>query len=188
MESIIHQHVRDHQAAVTAIADLAPAIQQAAQACITSINAGGKILLCGNGGSAGDAQHIAAELVGRFIDDRRSLPGIALTTDTSALTAIANDYGYERVFSRQVEGLARPGDVLIGLSTSGQSANVNLAIETAEQQGCTTIGLSGKQGGALADLAGLCITVPNMNTARIQECHILIGHILCDLIERGVAA
>ena len=153
--------------------------------CIEALKAQKKILLCGNGGSAADAQHIAAELVGRFQKERRSLPAIALTTDTSALTAIGNDYGYEQVFARQVEGLANKGDVLIGISTSGESENVLRAIEEAKKRGCKTIGLLGKDGGRIKDLCDASIVVPCNETPRIQEMHIMIGHILCSLIDES---
>ncbi len=143
---------------------------RAAELCINALAGGRKILLCGNGGSASDAQHIAAELVGRFVADRRALPAIALTTDTSALTAIANDYGYDAVFRRQLEALAQPGDVLIAISTSGNSNNVNLAAEQARAMGLAVIALAGKGGGDLAELADCALVVPSATTARIQEC------------------
>jgi len=148
-----------------------------------ALERGNKVLLCGNGGSAADAQHIAAELTGRFKIERTPLPGIALTTDTSALTAIGNDYGYDQVFARQVAALAKEGDVLIGISTSGNSTNVVYALETAAEMGCKTIGLSGKGGGKMNDVCDLNIIVPSDDTARIQEMHILIGHILCQLVD-----
>lgn len=182
----IHQHFTSHVAVVESLSQQAERMLEAAQRCSTALAAGNKVLLCGNGGSAADAQHIAAELIGRFIDDRRSLPAVALTTDTSALTAIANDYGYEQVFSRQIEGLAVPGDVLIAISTSGNSANVNRAAVSARERQCEVIGLSGKSGGALAALCDTALVVPSDITARIQESHILIGHILCDLIEQSL--
>lgn len=182
----IYQHLKSHVAVVESLAQQAERMLEAAQRCSTALAAGNKVLLCGNGGSAADAQHIAAELIGRFIDDRRSLPAVALTTDTSALTAIANDYGYEQVFSRQIEGLAVPGDVLIAISTSGNSANVNRAAVSARERQCQVIGLSGKSGGALAALCDTALVVPSDITARIQESHILIGHILCDLIEQSL--
>ncbi|HIP03182.1 MAG TPA: D-sedoheptulose 7-phosphate isomerase [Campylobacterales bacterium] len=144
---------------------------------------GNKVLLCGNGGSAADAQHIAAELTGRYKTERRGLPGIALTTDTSALTAIANDYGYDRVFDRQVEALAREGDLLIGISTSGNSKNVNNALKVAKELGCRTIGFSGRDGGGMSELCDVNIVVPSDDTPRIQEMHILIGHIMCQAID-----
>lgn len=150
---------------------------------VACLRYGNRIFLCGNGGSAADAQHIAAEMVCRFETNRRALPAIALTTDTSALTAIGNDFGYERVFARQVEALARPGDLLIGISTSGNSPNVVAAVEQAKTSGVVTLGLLGGSGGRLAELADHALVVPARETARIQECHILIGHIWCSMID-----
>ena len=144
---------------------------------------GCRILVCGNGGSAADAQHFAAELSGRYIKERRALAGIALTTDTSALTAIGNDYGFDRIFSRQVEALGRPGDLLVGISTSGNSPNVILAVEAAKQLGIRTIGLLGRDGGKLKDLVDDAIIVPCPITARIQEVHQMIYHFWCETIE-----
>lgn len=144
---------------------------------------GNKVLICGNGGSAADAQHIAAEFVGRYETERKALAAIALTTDTSALTALANDYDFERIFSRQVEALAREGDLLIAISTSGNSPNVNAAVMTARQIGCQTLGLTGKNGKKLASLCDKSILVPAERTARIQESHILIAHIWCEIID-----
>ena len=157
--------------------------------CILSMEAmknGKKILIFGNGGSAADAQHIAAELVGRYKTERRGLPAIALTTDTSALTAIANDFGYEKVFERQVEALANEGDLLIGISTSGNSSNVNRALKLGREMGCKTIGLSGKDGGDMNGLCDLNIVVPSDDTPRIQEMHIMIGHILCQAVDSTI--
>lgn len=147
---------------------------------------GGKILLCGNGGSAADAQHIAGELVVRLKSSskRKALPAIALTVNSSVLTAAANDFGFEKVFSRQVEALGVKGDCLLALSTSGESSNVNSAIKTARKMGMKTLALSGKNGGKMSRIAGFSIVVPSCETQRIQEIHILIGHIICDLIER----
>lgn len=152
---------------------------------IAALGAGGKILICGNGGSAADAQHIAAELVGRFGHTRRGLPAIALTTDSSALTSIGNDFGFEAVFARQVEALARPGDVLIGISTSGNSRNVIAAVQVARAQGVTTLGLLGGNGGALKDMLDHTLIAPAPDTPRIQECHILVGHIWCAMIDEA---
>jgi D-sedoheptulose 7-phosphate isomerase len=148
-----------------------------------AIDNGKKLLLLGNGGSAADAQHIAAEFTGRFVLERKALPALALTTDTSALTAIGNDYGYEMVFQRQVEALAQQGDVLIGISTSGNSINVINALFTGREKGCKTIGLSGNDGGVMNDCCDLNIVVPSNTTARIQEMHILVGHIFCNYID-----
>ncbi|HEX9593317.1 MAG TPA: D-sedoheptulose 7-phosphate isomerase [bacterium] len=167
---------------------LAEPVAAAAEKVIAALRAGRKVLLCGNGGSAADAQHIAAELVGRYARERRGLPAVALTTDTSALTAIGNDYGFDRIFARQVEALAQAGDVLIAISTSGNSPNVLQAVETARQLGVGTIGLAGRGGGALRALVDLCLVAPHEETARIQELHITIGHILCDLVEAALVS
>lgn len=161
-------------------------IVTAVQLIIEAYQKGGKVLLMGNGGSAADAQHIAAELVGRFKKERRALPAIALTTDTSILTAIGNDYGFDEILRRQVEALAQPDDVVIGISTSGNSLNILLAIEKAKEIGAKTIGLSGKGGGKLSQSALLCLVVPSDDTPRIQEAHITIGHIICDLVEESL--
>jgi D-sedoheptulose 7-phosphate isomerase len=178
-----------HKAAFDAVkADLANAIADAAKMVIGCLHEGGKILLCGNGGSAADAQHIAAELTGRYVKKRAGLAAVALTTDTSALTAITNDYGFDRVFARQVEALARPGDVLVGISTSGNSPNVILAVKNAKTAGCRTIGWTGRTGGELAKSVDLLLAVPCEETARIQEMHILIGHILCEIVDEQFAS
>lgn len=160
-------------------------ISESCKLIIDCLKKGNKILLFGNGGSAGDAQHIAAEFTGRFVKERKSLPAIALTTDTSAITAIGNDYGFDRIFERQVEGLAREGDVLIGISTSGNSANVIKALEFGKNIGCIPIGLSGRDGGMMNQHCDINIIVPSKITARIQEMHILIGHIICDAVDNG---
>jgi D-sedoheptulose 7-phosphate isomerase len=168
------------------IEKLVPDVEKASKMAIETLKNGGKILLCGNGGSAADAQHIAAELTGRYKTERRGLPGIALTTDTSALTAIGNDYGYDRVFDRQVEALAGKDDLLIGISTSGNSQNVINAFKVAREIGCKTIGFSGRDGGKFNDVCNLNIIVPSDDTPRIQEMHILIGHTICQLIDEEV--
>jgi D-sedoheptulose 7-phosphate isomerase len=164
-----------------------PVLEAIAQAMIATLSAGRKILWCGNGGSAADSQHLAAELVGRFQRDRRGLASIALTTDTSILTALGNDIGFERVFSRQIEAVGSPGDLLVGLTTSGNSPNVILALETARNLKITTVAFTGQGGGKAAQLADHLFAVPSRNTARIQETHILAGHALCDLIEMNAA-
>jgi len=156
---------------------------KASQMIIKTLKDGNKILLCGNGGSAADAQHIAAELTGRYKIERRPLAAIALTTDISALTAIGNDYGYDRVFERQVEALASKGDLLIGISTSGDSSNVLNAFKVAKELECTTIGLSGKGGGKFNELCDINIVIPSDDTPRIQEMHILLGHTICQCID-----
>ena len=163
--------------------DCASAILDAADLIATCLRAGGKLLLFGNGGSAADAQHLAAEFVGRFVRERAGLPAIALTTNASVLTAIGNDYGFAQVFARQIQALGRPGDVAIAISTSGNSPNVIQGVKAAREHNLKAIGLSGKDGGALAQHADVTITVPSINTARIQECHITIGHIFCELAE-----
>ncbi len=164
-------------------ANLTPAIAQAAALWVDTLRRGGLIAFCGNGGSAADCQHLAGELVSRFRRDRPAYRGLALSTDTSILTAIGNDFGYERVFARQVEGLMRPGDLLVALSTSGTARNCVLAVEQARSMGVATMALTGASGGALKPLADLCLCVPSSDTPRIQEAHITIGHILCDLVE-----
>jgi|UPI000686AF59 D-sedoheptulose 7-phosphate isomerase len=158
-------------------------LESIANAMVSALRGGGKILFCGNGGSAADSQHLAAEIVGRFRRDRPGLPSIALTTDTSILTAIANDYGYSCVFSRQVEALAQPGDLLLGLSTSGNSQNVVAALEKARSMGVVTVAFTGSGGGRMAHIADHTLAVASPDTARIQEAHILAGHMLCDWIE-----
>ena len=183
--SFVLQHIQHHQAAIHALIALENEIQSTGERLIAALRAGGKILICGNGGSAADAQHIAAELVGRFGHTRRGLPAIALTTDSSALTSIGNDFGFDAVFSRQVEALARPGDVLIGISTSGNSRNVIAAVQCAADMGVSTLGLLGGQGGALKGLLDQSILAPSSDTPRIQECHILIAHIWCAMIDEA---
>jgi D-sedoheptulose 7-phosphate isomerase len=162
---------------------LSPRIVDAAQLIAQCLRDGGKVLLFGNGGSAADAQHLAAEFVGRFVLERNALPAIALTTDSSILTAVGNDYGFDQVFARQIQALGRPRDVAIGISTSGNSPNVVKAVSVAAERGLRTIGLAGRDGGVLAKAAEIAITVPSTNTARIQECHIAVGHVLCELVE-----
>ena len=162
-------------------------IESAVNLIVRAYKAGGKVVLFGNGGSAADAQHIASELVGQFMLKRQAFPAIALTTNTSILTAVANDYGYETVFSRQIEALVTEKDIVIGVSTSGNSPNVVEAIETAKVRGAKTIGLTGGNGGKLAQVADLALTVPSNVTPRIQEAHITIGHILCELVEKKLA-
>ena len=158
-------------------------IEQVVAAIIEAFNAGNKVLFCGNGGSAADAQHLAAEFSGRFYTDRKPLPSEALHCNTSYLTAVANDYGYEFVYSRIVKGTGKPGDVIVGLSTSGNSANITLALQTAREIGMKTVGLTGEGGGKMKDLCDFLIAVPSKDTPRIQESHITIGHIICQLVE-----
>ena len=180
---MIKSELEGHLAAIKATFALEADIKKACETAVATLKAGGKILLCGNGGSAADAQHIAAELTGRYKTERDALAGIALTTDTSALTAIGNDYGYEFVFSRQLEALGREGDLLIAISTSGNSGNVVKALELARKIGIKTIGLSGRTGGAMNELCELNLVVPSNDTPRIQEMHIMIGHIICQAID-----
>ena len=177
----------EHQAVVSASLALAPAVDQLAQRLAAVLRQGGKLLWCGNGGSAADCQHLAAEFVVRFERTRPGLAAIALTTDTSILTASANDFGYEQVFARQVEALARPGDALIAISTSGTSPSVVNAVRAARAGGIQTIGLTGGTGGLLPELCEVCLTVPSARTARIQEVHLLIGHTLCGLVDEALA-
>ncbi len=158
-------------------------IEECAELIYKTFADGKKVLVCGNGGSAADAQHIAAEFVGRYETERKALPVIALTTDTSAITALGNDYGFERIFSRQIEALGEKKDLLIAISTSGNSSNVNAAVMSARQIGCKTIGLTGSTGKKLASLCDIGILVPAKRTARIQEAHIVIGHIWCEIID-----
>ena len=169
------------------IETLIPSVEKASRMLAETLKNGRKVLLCGNGGSAADAQHIAAELTGRYKSERRGLPGIALTTDTSALTAISNDYGYDRVFDRQVEALANKGDLLIGISTSGNSTNIISAFNVAKELGCHCLGLSGRDGGAMNEVCDLNIVVPSEDTPRIQEMHILIGHTLCQAVDDALS-
>jgi D-sedoheptulose 7-phosphate isomerase len=159
-------------------------VDQAAGLIATALTAGRKLMLCGNGGSAADSQHLAAEFTGRFVEDRKPLAALALSTDSSALTCIGNDYSFDDVFSRQVAALGNPGDCLLAISTSGNSRNVIRAVETARRSQIHTIGLLGKDGGFLRALCDVAIVVPSPSTARIQEAHIFIGHTLCGLVEQ----
>lgn len=188
MKNTIVEALEEHRkVSETLLADFAESIEEASRRIIAAYRAGGKILVMGNGGSAADSQHFAAELVGRYKRERRALPAIALTTDTSALTAIANDYGYKEVFARQVKAHARPGDIVVGISTSGNSENICLAFEAARSAGATTIALGGGTGGRMKTMADLSIIAPSSNTPRIQEAHITIIHIICDLVEADMA-
>ncbi len=180
------QAIRDSARVLESMADdnaLMAALDRATARCIESLRSGGKILFMGNGGSAADAQHLAGELVSRFEFDRPGLASIALTTDTSILTAIGNDYGYENLFSRQVQALGRPGDVIVGLSTSGNSPNVIKALLIAKELGIHTIGMTGNKPSKIVDCADICLCAPSPHTPLIQQCHITLGHILCREIE-----
>lgn len=184
MNKLVIEELSDHQQLIQkVIASLSGEIETACGMIVSALKGGHKVLIAGNGGSAADAQHIAAELSGRFVKERRALPGIALTTDSSALTSIANDYGYQYVFSRQVEALAQPGDLFIGISTSGNSEGILKAFDSARKLQCKTLGLSGRNGGKMNGICDLNIIVPSDVTARIQEMHILIGHILCKAVD-----
>ena len=185
MQSIIKHEFNEHlKTSKVTMESTGKLIEFAAEICIDSLKNGGKILIFGNGGSAADAQHIAAEIVGRYKVERKGLPAIALTTDTSVITSIANDYDYLQVFARQVEALANKGDVLIGISTGGTSANIISALKLANNLGCKTIGLSGKGGGEFNSLCDVNIIVPSEDTPRVQEMHIVIGHTICHLIDQ----
>ena len=184
MQSIIKQEFREHiKASQNTLDSITNQIETASKICINSLKNGGKILIMGNGGSAADAQHIAAELVGRYKTERKGLPAIALTTDTSAITSIGNDYGFLHVFDRQVRALAQKKDVVIGISTGGTSSNVVNALITANELGCQTIGFSGKDGGEFNTICDVNLLVNSNDTPRIQEMHILIGHTICHLID-----
>ncbi|GBG58008.1 phosphoheptose isomerase [Sporomusaceae bacterium FL31] len=177
---IIQEHIQVIETlAQTCITEL----DEAAKICSNALANGHTLYFCGNGGSAADCQHLAAEFVGRFVKERRGLPSIALTTDTSILTAVGNDYGYDQVFARQVDALVREGDVVFGLSTSGNSRNVVLALQKAKELGAVTVGMTGKNGGQVAETAAICLKAPSSVTARIQEAHILLGHMLCEYID-----
>src|SRR3989339_985387 len=187
MKNYIIKQIADSAATKQAILendDLVEMIVTVAKACVEVYRHGKRTIWAGNGGSAADAQHIAAELVGRYGFDRPSIPSLALTTDTSNLTAIGNDYGYDKVFSRQLEGMGQSGDIFIGISTSGNSRNIINAFEVAKKKGIKTVALVGRDGGEMAKMADIALIVPSDSTPRIQESHILIGHILCDIIEK----
>lgn len=179
------EHVSAHMDAVKKLADCEPVIAQMADAWLTALRAGKKVLFFGNGGSAADAQHLAAELVVRYRVNRKALPGIALTTDTSILTAHSNDYGFESVFARQIEALANEGDVVVGISTSGNSSNVLAGLKAANERGCITIAFTAAGGGECAKIAKIAFRAPSDITAHAQECHLLVGHVLCELVEQA---
>jgi len=185
MKDIIQNEFNAHIDALKSINTLTNDVAKSAQICIDCLKNEGKILIFGNGGSASDAQHIAAELVGRYKVNRKGLFAIALTTDTSSLTAISNDFGYENVFKRQVESIAKKGDVAIGISTSGNSKNIIKALKVASSLDCKTIGLSGKNIGEMNDICDININAPSYDTPRIQEIHILVGHVICHLVDEA---
>lgn len=181
----IKQGVKELIETLTYVGDnLGPQVEELSAQIVKSFKAGGKVILMGNGGSAGDAQHIAAEFVGRYKKERKSYPALALNTNTSSITAIGNDYGYDVTFSRQVEGFAKEGDVVIGISTSGNSTNVYKALELAKKMKCYTAAFLGKDGGTIKNIVDMPIVVKSNNTPRIQECHIFIGHTLCEMVEK----
>lgn len=184
MKDLIKKEFDAHIKAATSLYELTDKVAKTAELCIQCLQNGGKLLIFGNGGSAADAQHIAAELVGKYKNHRNGISAIALTTDTSALTSIGNDFGYEHIFDRQVEAIAKEGDVLIGISTSGKSINVINALKTASKIKCRSIGLSGCDGGEMTQICDVNIVVSSIDTPRIQEMHIIIGHIICHLIEQ----
>ncbi len=186
--SIIAASLDEHRGVFEKLPSVVGDIEKCVDLLLSTFDGGKKVLLCGNGGSAADAQHIAAEFVGRYESERIALPAIALTTDTSALTALANDYDFERIFARQVEALATEGDCLIAISTSGNSRNVIAAVMKAREKGCRVIGLTGSGGKKLASLCDACVLVPSLRTARIQEAHITIAHIWCEMIDEAIAA
>lgn len=186
MSDIVQRGLQEHLGLFQSLSALSPAIEQAASLVSAALGGGRKLMLCGNGGSAADSQHIAAEMAGRFVKDRRPLAAVALSTDTSTMTCIANDYTFDEVFSRQVTGLALRGDCLLAISTSGNSRNVVRAAEAARAAGVHVIGLLGKGGGALRELCDVPLVVPSQTTARIQEAHIFIGHVLCALVEESL--
>jgi len=184
--SLVTQRMKDHAAVLEATMDLIPDIEKAGALFKEALASGHKILFCGNGGSAADSQHLAAEIVGRFQKERRPFPAIALTVDTSILTAVGNDYGFDTVFARQVQALGEKGDVLVGISTSGNSQNVLEAIGAAREKGLTVIGLTAYGGGKMKETCDICLAVPAKVTARAQEMHIMIGHILCEIAEEDM--
>lgn len=189
MKNYIAAQIEEAQRVMSAMMEdiaLQSSVEAAAQACIASLKQGGKILLAGNGGSAADAQHIAGEFVSRFAFDRPGLPAIALTTDTSILTAIGNDYGYEKLFTRQIQALGNKGDVFIGYSTSGKSPNILNALQEARAKGLVCIGLMGNRGGPMRDFCDYSLEVPSSDTPKIQEGHLVLGHILCGLVENAM--
>lgn len=185
--ALFEEHLSQHAEAIEALRELGEDLRPIAEAWEAALKKGGKILFFGNGGSAADAQHFAAELVVRYRANRGALAGIALTTDTSILTAHSNDFGYEEVFARQIQALARPGDVAVGISTSGRSRSIAAGLRAAKEAGCVTVCFTGDDGAECAAEAGLVFRAPSAVTARIQECHLVAGHLLCDWVERRCA-
>ncbi|MEJ5999077.1 D-sedoheptulose-7-phosphate isomerase [Paucibacter soli] len=186
MTTLFLDNLDEHRALFASLHSLEPAVSAAAEMLAACLRDGGKLMFCGNGGSAADSQHLAAELTGRFMRERRPLAALALSTDTSALTCIANDYAFDQVFARQLQALGRPGDCLVAISTSGNSANVIAAVQAAHGLGIRAVGLLGRDGGRLRALCSVSVVVPSPTTARIQEAHILIGHSWCGMIEQAL--
>ena len=188
MKEVIQSHIKKHVEIAQGLAQDMPDIEGVAKLFIEALRNGNKLLVAGNGGSAADAHHFAAELVGRFKKERRAFPALALDTNLSAVTAISNDYAFDQVFARQIEALARPGDVFFGISTSGNSQNILEAAKTARNSGCRVVGLTGKTGGKMAELCDFLINIPSEETPRIQEMHTLVIHVLSDLIENALSS
>ena len=186
MSITFSHHLAEHRALFALLDALAPQIDQASTLLSDCLRRGGKLMFCGNGGSAADSQHLASEFTGRFVNERRPLAAMALCTDSSQLSSIGNDYGFDQVFERPLRGLGRPGDVLVAISTSGQSVNVQRAVQAARQIGISVIGLLGRDGGVIASACDVPIIVPHQVTARIQEAHIFIGHVLCAAVEAAL--
>ena len=188
IDDFLRDEIETHQEVILKThRQVAPDFKRLVEACQDCISSGGKIMFFGNGGSAADAQHLVTEMVVRYKLNRKALAAIAFTTDTSLLTAMANDIGFEAIFSRQVEALGRPGDVAIGISTSGKSPNVLKALELAQKNGITSVGFTGDDGGSMSNVTDILLRVPSNTTARVQEIHILLGHVLCDLLEQNAA-
>ena len=186
MNKIIQSNLEEHKEVLNQLNSLEVVIERVAKILICSLKENKTVFWCGNGGSASDAQHLTGELIGRFKGDRRPLKSISLNADSAVMTCIVNDYGYEHIFSRQIQGLGSKGDILVGISTSGMSKNINNALRVGKEKGLHTIGLLGKGGGDALKLADYSIVIPSQSTARVQEMHITIGHIICDLIEEGL--
>lgn len=188
MRTNVEAALDEHDLMSAGVRAMVPDIERAAEIVAECFASGGQLLLCGNGGSAADAQHIAAEFLGRFLRERRPLPAIALHTNTSAVTAIGNDYGFDEVFARQVLAYGNPGDVLLAISTSAESPNVLRAAQVAREAGVRVIGMTGPEGGSLGAMCDVCLAVPASGTPRVQEGHILVGHLLCEIVEDAVCS
>jgi D-sedoheptulose 7-phosphate isomerase len=186
MSDLFKQHLADHLSTVERLRGHADFVNDLGRRVLACMDAGGKVLIFGNGGSAADAQHIAAEFVVRYRQNRRALPAIALTTDTSILTAHSNDFGFETVYARQIEALANAGDVAIGISTSGSSANIIAGLKAAKARGCLVVAFTGEKNSPCSEAADITFHAPSNITARVQECHLLVGHILCEMVESAI--